>query len=99
MYTGIVEVYLGYKSRDGVKVCGNGRIHRLSERGAGELRIRGPHVTDPEYCKYLKLQSTDRPTKGPETMTLEFEQSIHTNRRFYPYLKNLLPVDVTGLNQ
>ena len=86
VYTGIVGVYLGYEFSHGVKVCGNGRMHTLSARGVAELQNSGAHGTEPEYCKYHKLEAADTPMHAPKTITLEFEFQIHNYTEFYQYL-------------
>ncbi len=83
VYTGIVGVYLGYRAYNRVKVCGNGRIHVLTERSTNELRKSGAYATEPEYCKYHKLEATDTPTAPPQFITLEFQVSIHANIHYY----------------
>ena len=81
--TGIVGVYLGHKLRDGLKLCGNGVIHRLSNRGKEELEKYGKYATEPEYCKYHKLNVTDTPRTPPATITLEFEFYVHSDMLCY----------------
>ena len=86
--TGIVGVYIGHDHKFGLKLCGNGRIHRLSKQGARELEIRGKYATEPEYCKYHKLNVTDTPRTPPATITLEFEFYVHSDMLCYSEFLN-----------
>jgi hypothetical protein len=73
VYMGVVNVQLNNRIKDGVTVCGDGRMHPMTPGKEKEWMD-----TKPKVCKYHKLEVKDRPPDdAPTHIDLEFEFFIY----------------------
>ena len=80
VYMGIVNVHLGNTSHNGVRICGDGRMHQTPITpisGVREAWLDGK----PKVCKFHKLFVKDRPDHPPERLEVELEFFLYKDRR------------------
>jgi hypothetical protein len=79
VYMGIVNVHLNNRSNNGVTICGDGRMHRMTHGKQNEWMD-----TKPKASKYHKLEVQDRPPDNePASIDLKFEFFLYKDQNNY----------------
>jgi hypothetical protein len=78
VYMGIVNVQLHNRIKDGVNICGDGRMHKMTRGNEKDWMD-----TKPKVCKYHKLEVKDRPDGIPPSIQFEFEFVIYKDYAYY----------------